>query len=371
MMSQKPLLGSPPTITKRLVKTALHQAILDGRVHQVRLLVEKHGVNVDCKDVYGRTPTMLTSMIDEETGVKMARIMISDGADLTLRDNMGRTALSLACMNGREKIVDEILRKDILNINEPDNDGNTPLHHAASGGNPNIVKLLGDLFLKFGLDVDTRNKLGYTALLLACKHAHYVSAHHLLTIGNASPALRDGESYLNANEWTNKSLQDVILTSKRFMAPPSAPAFTRESSMYQRTLTPICKHSRPQTVLTSVRRNDTEISKNETLLDGKDARQLVLYDISLAESQAWNTKKITTHKIVHPSTAKLLAISRRQIKSAAPPDMTSIFKMYSDQYQPDWRKERKILTLHASKSNKIPMIIRTSSKYGIKFGTTV
>lgn len=354
---------SPPPIPKRLIKTALHQAVLDGRLHQVRLLVIKHGVNVDVKDVYGRTPLMLTSMVDEEAGAKMARILINSGASLNLRDNMGRSALSLACMHGRELIVDEILAGDILNINEQDNDGSTPLHHAATSGNPNIVHLLVDFFVKFGLDVDTRNNLGYTALLLACRNGHFVSAYYLLSKGCASPSLRDGETYLNAAEWTQKSSRNTQLSFRRLLTTSSAPAFSRESTMYQRAFTPICKHtSRQNTLYLSWPREDLALQRSETFIDGKDARQLVMKLISDQEEQSRpvSTKSIRTRP--HPPTAKLLALSRnRRTRSALPTDMTTLFKIYSDQYQPDWRRERTSIALLTPKDSKIPAIIRTPS----------
>ncbi|XP_052777029.1 serine/threonine-protein phosphatase 6 regulatory ankyrin repeat subunit C-like isoform X2 [Mya arenaria] len=364
IMSHTVLPVSPPPIPKRLIKTALHQAVLDARLHQVRLLVEKHGVNVNIKDVYGRTPLMLTSMIDEEAGAKMAKIFITAGSNVGLKDKMGRTALSMACMAGREKIVDEILRKDILYIDDDDNDGNTPLHHAAASGNPNIVKLLSELYVKFGLDIDVRNNMGYTGLLVACRNGHFVSAHYLLTNGQASPALRDEETYLSANEWAQKSSRQVALPAKRLPSPPSAPAFSRESTMYQRPFTPICKHTTPHNLLNTWARglDDFEIARSETFYEGQDARQLVLNEISNAEAHGW-AKKQKPVKIVHPSTAKLMAFSRRRTKSAIPPDMTTIFRMYSDQYQPDWRRERTTVTLHASSSDTMPSIIRTASSH--------
>ncbi|XP_052256037.1 ankyrin repeat domain-containing protein 17-like isoform X2 [Dreissena polymorpha] len=357
-MSHTVLPVSPPPIPKRLVKTALHQAVLDGRLHQARLLVEKHGVSVNVKDVYGRTPLMLTSMIDDEPGSKMAKIFVFAGANLSIRDNMGRTALAMACVSGKEKIVDEILRTDILYINDGDNDGNTPLHHAAASGNPNIVKLLSELFVKFGLDIDTRNKLGYTALLVACRNGHFVSAHHLLIHGQASPALRDEETYLNANEWTQKSSHHVPVPARRMVAPPSAPAFSREMTMYQRSLTPVCRHTVPFNLLNSwANRSDSfDVVRGETVYEGKDARQMVLNDISNAETHGW-ARKHKPEKIVHPPTAKLLALSRRRTKSALPPDMNTIFRMYSDQYQPDWRKDK--ITLHSPTTDKMPTIIRS------------
>ena len=365
-MSHNILPSSPPPIPKRLVKTALHQAVLDGRLHQVRLLVEKHGVGIDIKDVYGRTPLMLTAMVEEETGGKMSKIFVNAGASVCLRDNMGRTALSMACMHGREKIVNEILSKDILNINDPDNDGNTPLHHSAASGNPDIVKMLGDLFVKFGLDVDTRNKLGYTALLVACRNGHFVSAHHLIAHAQASPALRDGETFLNANEWMNKSQRCAPIPMRRVASPLSVPTFAREGTMYQKTLTPVCKHTRSNTMLsqwTKPNIDDMVPSRSETFIDGKDARQMVLNEISLAESHGWSSKKSKATKLVHPPTARLMALSRRRTKSAILPDMNTIFRMYSDQYQPDWRREQKAVVLHASTSDNIPSVIKTSSHH--------
>ena len=66
---------SRPVVTswRRPVKTAVHQAVLDGRLHQVRLLVSKHGVNVDSKDMFGRTPLMLACLLEnEEDGFKVS-----------------------------------------------------------------------------------------------------------------------------------------------------------------------------------------------------------------------------------------------------------------------------------------------------------
>ncbi|RUS89076.1 hypothetical protein EGW08_003187 [Elysia chlorotica] len=206
----------PPPPIKRLIKTALHQAVLDERLHQVRLLVDKHRVCTDTKDVHGRTPLMLACIIDnQQLGYRMAHILLKAGAYLNLRDGMGRTALSYACMNGRESIVALLLKEDVLDINESDNDGNTPLHHAATCGNPRIVEMLAQAFHKFGLNGDRRNNLGYTALLLACKCGHYVSAHILLTVAKASPTLRDGEFHLNAAEWTRRRHQHQARLSDR------------------------------------------------------------------------------------------------------------------------------------------------------------
>ncbi|XP_041359209.1 inversin-B-like [Gigantopelta aegis] len=366
----------PPPATKRLIKTALHQAILDCRLHQVRLLVFKHGVNIDSRDINGRTPLMLSCMIaNPEYAYKMAKILLKSGASLNVKDNMERTALSYACMNGREGIVARILKEDVLDINEPDTDGNTPLHHSTLSSNPKIVEMLVEAFKKFGLNADRRNNLGYTALLLACKFGHYVSAHILLTRIQASPTLRDGEMYLNAADWTRRShdvrmtLQNTIRRSLAFEREPTQHtlSFSRESTMYQKPFTPVCHHTKAQknplscsfgSVLklpalfeTSV--NDSD--RSEVFIDGLEARQVLLNEIMDTEpKQRPFSTKTTNTRWAHPSTAKLMSLGRRS-KTAVIPDMVTLFRIYSEQYQPDWKKyhrrsERKV-TLVTSLDN--------------------
>ncbi|XP_033737955.1 serine/threonine-protein phosphatase 6 regulatory ankyrin repeat subunit B-like isoform X1 [Pecten maximus] len=345
--------NSTQMLHRRPIKTALHQAVIDCRLHQVRLLVSKHGVNVDSKDLNGRTPMMLACIIEEEFGYRMAKILLKAGAFLNLRDNLGRTALSYACMNGREDIVRMIIREDVLDINEADNDGNTPLHHGASSGNPNIVTQLVDCFVRFGLDVDTRNSMGYTALLLACKNGHFVSAHVLIKKGGANPSLRDNEVFLNASDWSQRSHNVQSKFATRRVAPmtpsPMTFSFSRESTMYQRSTTPSCHHVKGQPDLFATwsdnglrlpavfSPNAPALERSETFIDGKDARQIVLNEIDDYETQNRPSSFKRSRVRNHPPTAKLMALSRRS-KTTVIPDMTTIFRIYSDQYQPDWRK---------------------------------
>ncbi|GFN94144.1 ankyrin repeat domain-containing protein 50 [Plakobranchus ocellatus] len=380
----------PPPPIKRLIKTALHQAVLDERLHQVRLLVDKHRVCTDTKDVHGRTPLMLACIIDnQQLGYRMAHILLKAGAYLNLRDGMGRTALSYACMNGRESIVALLLKEDVLDINEPDNDGNTPLHHASTCGNPRIVELLAQAFHKFGLNADRRNNLGYTALLLACKSGHYVSAHTLLSVAKASPTLRDGEFHLNAAEWTRRRHQHQARLSDRSQlasAPAATPrplaalSFEREDTMYQRPWVPICRLQRVPNAqyqgtiildysgfrLPELGGSGTtslvgcgDFSRSEVFLEGLEARQVLLNEIEDSESKTRPiSTKTTVSRWIHPPTAKLRAVSRPgRSHSASVPDIVAMFKMYCEQYQPDWRTldrhRRKTLLTHSTSGEPV------------------
>ena len=364
-MSNVTIQASPPSATKRLIKTALHQAVLDCRLHQVRLLVAKHNSNMDSKDLNGRTPLMLSCMVDEEYGYRMAKILIKAGAFLNLRDVFGRTALSYACMNGRHLIVQCLIREDVIDINEGDNDGNTPLHHASASKNPKVIQALTNCFVKFGLDIDTRNNMGYTALLLACKNGHYASAHELLVTGRACPTLRDNEVYLNASEWVQKSAElNRSFENRRFPVSASAPtlsalSFSRESTMYSQPLVPPCQHVKHLALPVSspVRFGNTFMTSfndraDEAFIGGRDARRILLREIEDYET-IHRPLSLRSHrgKRLHPPTAKLLALNRRS-KTLVVPDMTTLFKMYCDQYQPDWRKQRRQYSHSVSSSSR-------------------
>jgi len=57
------------------IRSPLHQAVIDGRLHHFRLLVEKMAADVNAKDVYGWTPLTLCCLIDKEhVGLRSALV---------------------------------------------------------------------------------------------------------------------------------------------------------------------------------------------------------------------------------------------------------------------------------------------------------
>ncbi|XP_064625707.1 uncharacterized protein LOC135486657 [Lineus longissimus] len=348
---------------KRPVKTALHQAVLDERLRQVRILVSKHHANVDSRDMYGRAPLMLACLLENENdGYKMAKIFVRAGALLSLRDNMGRTALAYACMRGREKIVRGILREDVLDINEPDNDGNTPLMHAAMSGNTTVVEMVVKTLLKFGLGVDARNNLGYSALLLAAKYGNYNSAYIILTDGGASPTIRDNELFLNAFEWatSSSSLHDQFTKQRALTISPTTdvdslthkPQKQKLGDIYRRTKSPQCNHvkssdpfripwdtGRLPAIYSEHRHHPSE---SVELTQGKNPRQRFLEKLQNVQGTG-KFRPITTSAVrsrssrAAPSSAKLLAFSAPPVRAktvihTVKSDIRTLFKIYAYQH---------------------------------------
>ncbi|XP_019645800.1 PREDICTED: uncharacterized protein LOC109486407 [Branchiostoma belcheri] len=207
--SQESLFGNTHTAPVAGCETRamgiLHRAVLDGRVHQVRLLVSI-GVSLEERDRNGLTPLMLTCYVDkEESGLRIARILARSGAYLNVDDPNGMNVLHHACKVGKYGIVAFLLDQDAMVTNSPDKLGNTPLNYAAINGNPQLVKLLVNSLTRYRVDIDHRNKEGFTALLLATKNGHYQASQILLQEGKASTRVRDNEHFLNPSQWAKKS----------------------------------------------------------------------------------------------------------------------------------------------------------------------
>lgn len=79
---------------------------------------------------------------------------------------------------------------------------------ACTGGYSSLVLSLLRKLIKFDLDVDLRDNLGYTSLLLAIKKEHYDISHDLIKYANACTTLHDNEFHLNAEEWLKANLEE-------------------------------------------------------------------------------------------------------------------------------------------------------------------
>ncbi|CAF4946099.1 unnamed protein product, partial [Rotaria sp. Silwood1] len=56
---------------------SIHQVILDGRLSQLNLLINRIGCNVNEKDSYSRTPLHLAVLSDQENyGYRVARLLL-------------------------------------------------------------------------------------------------------------------------------------------------------------------------------------------------------------------------------------------------------------------------------------------------------
>ncbi len=208
-------------------KTALHWAVERGDVLLVKNLLANPHIEVDQTDKNGRTALMDAA---EKGHTSVVKLLLSSGANMhKMDDTDGWTAFLLATQSGHEEIMTLLLdneadmkaalndkkrvlnaalsdgrtalhitlsteepqtnflldRGALVNINEADKSGHTPLMYAAKGDQVNEV----DKLLKRGADADIINNEGRNAFMLACKEKSWAVVHNMMERAPKPPSL--------------------------------------------------------------------------------------------------------------------------------------------------------------------------------------
>ena len=201
-------------------KRPLHQAVAD--MEEVARALAEAGADINVQDNDGNTPLMYACMKAKEETVLW---LLKAGADYKIQNNEGRTAADIAvkrgysralelmgadtllqaCKNNQKQSVQVILNRGGIDVNERDEECNTPLIYACQNNALEIVKMLLDngadpnagnqenlaplhfsaasgalpiinLLVKAGADVNCMNNHGSTPLMFMAKNAKTAAA---------------------------------------------------------------------------------------------------------------------------------------------------------------------------------------------------
>ena len=156
---------------------------------------------VNTRDQHGRTALIRSVKItDEASQQKVVRMLLKYGANVNLKDNMGRTALSYACEYKCNDVIRELVKNNV-DPNIDDNNGNTPLVYCAQAGNHEAVTILAKCFRRLGLEVDKYNADGMTALMIAARNGYLECARCLVHEAKASAYRRDTVKNMTSLDW--------------------------------------------------------------------------------------------------------------------------------------------------------------------------
>ncbi len=144
----------------------LNKAVMKHDLASVTLMIKK-GVDIEVKDIAGRTPLINAAI---EDSIPIVKILLEHGANIETQDNNGYSALHFACQNQSIEMTKLLIEKG-SQIDAVDAHGNTPLGRAVfnSHGRGEVIQLL----LAAGADKTKKNNHGISPLDLAKSIANY------------------------------------------------------------------------------------------------------------------------------------------------------------------------------------------------------
>jgi ankyrin repeat protein len=137
--------------------SALHYAAYNSSAKICEILID-NGCDVNGTTKYNETPLALCCERIDEDALKVAKLLIERGTDLS---ENGGTALHYACLQGRDDVVQTLVDSKV-DVNALKNNGGTPLMYAAR--NRFFGEKIIPILIQAGADVTMKNNNGKTAV---------------------------------------------------------------------------------------------------------------------------------------------------------------------------------------------------------------
>lgn len=188
------------------------EAMQSGKVHLARFVLDAlDGRIINSKAEGGRTLLMHAVCVqDNATRSKFTHLLLEKGADVNIRDDQGRTALSLACELGYLDAV-KLLVQFNADPELIDTWGNSALMYAACGGHNHVLEFLVRAFKKLGLRLDRTNHAGHSAVQVADFFGHNQCVQALNGCGKKAVSPTDStEEPADELRWPDRLPKQVL-----------------------------------------------------------------------------------------------------------------------------------------------------------------
>ncbi|HVB89695.1 MAG TPA: ankyrin repeat domain-containing protein, partial [Beijerinckiaceae bacterium] len=156
--------------------TALHQACERDHFEVVRIVLNDARINAELKNKAGLTPLRLAIHHRSEDAIA---ILIERGVSLDDPDENGRTPLHDVCARGQDSLAKRLLWSGRVNINAQTANGETPLSLACASGRANFVTGM----IGAGAAVNLSDKQGRTPLIRAALSENFETVQALIEGG--------------------------------------------------------------------------------------------------------------------------------------------------------------------------------------------
>ncbi|XP_048247737.1 uncharacterized protein LOC124119968 [Haliotis rufescens] len=198
-----PLLSTASHATPSQADRDLYHASWAGDLEEVKQLLTTPGVDINSRGEWSQTPVMKAAYKGHRDVVKL---LVSEGADVSLVDEVGGNTLHCACMRGDVETVKYVLSLHVVDINSRGGRSWTPVMWAAYKGHREVVELL----VSEGADVSLVSDRGYNTLHLACLGGDMETVKYVLSLNVVDINSRGGSSLTPVMEAAEEGHRDVV-----------------------------------------------------------------------------------------------------------------------------------------------------------------
>ena len=167
-------MASPEALTEELIGEVRRHDLSDITITR-DLLQRGADINGRSYERYGRTPLILGAMEGGESVKIIVELLKHENLDVNAIDEIGLTALIMACTFGKQEVVRILLKDDRVDVNAENKLGWTTFLASALGQQEVVDMLLKD----DRVDVNAKTNFGCTALIWASRDGYSRSCPHV------------------------------------------------------------------------------------------------------------------------------------------------------------------------------------------------
>ena len=184
-------------------KNCLHIAASSGHLNLCRTLISKHNVDVELPDPDGWTAL---HYFVRNGNYELVKSVADMGVDINLKTNNGKNCLHIAADYGYLNLCKMLISKHNVDVQLPDYNGWTALHHFAKKGSYELVKAVADM----GVDINLKTNDGENCIHIAADYGHFNLCRTLISKQNVDVLLPNHVGWTALHYFAKRGSYELI-----------------------------------------------------------------------------------------------------------------------------------------------------------------
>ena len=181
-------MGTDINLKTNVGQNCLHIAAGRGHLNLCKSFVNKHKFNVKISDYDRHTALHYAA---RNGSYELIKFFTDSGTDINLKTKNGLNCLHIAANKGHLNLCNTFINGHIFDVQIPDNNGWTALHHSARHGSYELVKFFADM----GSDLILQTNDGRTCLHIAAGCGHLNLCKTLMNKYNIDVQVPDDDGW--------------------------------------------------------------------------------------------------------------------------------------------------------------------------------